>query len=66
VSILATSISSIELLVKKSGLGGCEMAERREGRRGSSTSSLSSDGQYFYCRCPNTAKYFGEMFSSLT
>ena len=39
---------------KKSGLGGCEMEDRREDGRGSSSPSLSSDAQYFYLSLPES------------
>ena len=40
---LPTSSTSSEFLTEKSGLGGCEMEDRCEGGRGSSSSSISSD-----------------------
>jgi hypothetical protein len=33
----------IELLAEKSGLAGCKFEDRREGGRGSSSSSVSAD-----------------------
>jgi hypothetical protein len=43
--MLPTSFSSPELLVEKSGLGGCDIEDRREGGRGSS--SVSSEAEFF-------------------